>query len=108
MTAQPIDSHPLVAGVSVLHAGLDRMALDAWSGLEAGEVRRLSAELARAKARISAQEMAAARALESAGTARRAGATSTGNLLARDFGGDEAAGHRLVKTAAKLAKTTHT
>ncbi|KQY58260.1 hypothetical protein ASD11_00900 [Aeromicrobium sp. Root495] len=68
----------------------------------------MSAELARAKARISAQEMAAARALESAGTARKAGATSTGNLLARDFGGDEAAGHRLVKTAAKLAKTTHT
>src|SRR4051794_29733322 len=41
MTAQPIDSHPLVAGVSVLHAGLDRMALDAWSGLEPAEVRRL-------------------------------------------------------------------
>ncbi|KQY60023.1 hypothetical protein ASD11_11020 [Aeromicrobium sp. Root495] len=84
------------------------MPTDAWSGLETSEVRRLTAELTRVEARVAAQKMAAVRALESSGAARKAGATSTGNLLARDFGGDEAAGHRLVKTAQKLESTTHT
>ena len=70
MTAQHLDSHPVVAAVAALHAGLDQMNADAWKGLEPGMVREMTAELARAEARIAAQKMAAARVLESTGTAR--------------------------------------
>ena len=108
MTAQHLDTHPLVVGAAAVHAGLDAMPLEAWSGLAPAEARKLVAELSRAKARIAAQEMAAARALEAAGTARQAGATSTGDLLAKDFGGDRRSGDRLVRTAQKLEQTTHT
>ena len=108
MTLHPLDPHPLVEAVAGVHASLDHMALEAWKGLEASQVRRLTEEIGRAEARLAAQKMAAARALEVAGTARQVGATSTGNLLAQDFGGDDRAGRRVVQTAKKLESTRQT
>ena len=108
MTAQHLDTHPVVACVGALEAALDDAPLEAWAGLNPTEVRSLVARLARVEARLAAQKVAAARALESSGAARQAGATSTGDLLAKDFGGDRRSGDRLVRTAQKLEQATHT
>ncbi|MEH3033406.1 MAG: hypothetical protein PGN07_05040 [Aeromicrobium erythreum] len=37
MTAQTLDTHPLVAAVAGLHAELDRMDPAAWAGLGRGD-----------------------------------------------------------------------
>ena len=108
MTLTLTDHHPNTAGVAGVHAALDAMSTEAWAGLEPGEVRRLAAEIARAQSRLTAHAMAAARTLEKSGAARDAGATSTGDLLAKDFGGDRRAGDRLVRRAERLESATQT
>ena len=108
MTLTLTDHHPNTAGVAGVHAALDAMSTEAWAGLEPGEVRRLAAEIARAQSRLTAHAMAAARALEKSNAARDAGATSTGDLLAKDFGGDRRAGDRLVRRAERLESATQT
>ena len=102
------DHHPNTAGVAGVHAALDAMSTEAWAGLEPGEVRRLAAEIARAQSRLTAHAMAAARTLDRSNAARVAGATSTGDLLAKDFGGDRRAGDRLVRRAERLESATQT
>ncbi|MEH3032811.1 MAG: DUF222 domain-containing protein [Aeromicrobium erythreum] len=108
MTAQPLDTHPVVACVDALESALDSVSTEAWSGLEHGAVRSLVGRLARVEARLVAQKMAAARMLEESGAARAAGATSTGALLAKDFGGDRHSADRLVRRAERISKTSHT
>lgn len=72
-------------------------------------VRAASVSLGQAKARIDAVLMVLARTLDERGSARAAGATSTGALLAGDFGGDRPAAARMVRTARRLtnAPVTH-
>ncbi|MGJ9414495.1 hypothetical protein ACHAAC_17475, partial [Aeromicrobium sp. CF4.19] len=84
------------------------MSSDAWDGLDAPTVRAAIGEIARIESRLSAHKAAAARVLDASGAAKRAGATSTGDLLARDYGGDRAAGDRLVRTAKRLQQSTAT
>ena len=108
MTLTLTDHHPNTTGVAGVHAALDAMSTQGWAGLEPDEVRRLAAEIARAQSRLTAHAMAAARTLEKSGAARDAGATSTGDLLAKDFGGDRRAGDRLVRRAERLESATQT
>ena len=95
-----------------MHGVLDEFAALSDSDLEdvgdAG-VRAASRSLAQAKARIDAVLMVLARTLDERGAARAAGATSTGAMLAGDFGGDRPAAARMVRTARRLtnAPATH-
>lgn len=91
--------HPNTGGVDALHGALDQMDPAGWSGLESAVLTDSAVQLAKAEARIAAHKLAIARALEASGAARAAGATSTGDLLARGFGGDRRAGDALVRTA---------
>ena len=110
MTAVPVTSlpHPLVCGVESLHAILDTMPIAAWDGLEPCEAKRLCDELAHIQARVSAQQTAGVRRVDESGLARKSGATSTGSMLAGAFGGDRAAGDRLVRSAKALKSASRT
>ncbi|WP_375003185.1 DUF222 domain-containing protein [Aeromicrobium sp. CTD01-1L150] len=109
MSVEALAPHPVPACVQRIEQALDALSPEAWAGLEPQEVRSLTARLSRAQSRITAHTMAAARVLEEAGTARHCGATSTGDLLSRDFGGDRGAGDALVRTARRIQEqTTHT
>ena len=94
---------------------VDKLALvhDLLSSIDTSDYPRLSPDdqrssarsLARLKARVAAHELAAVAAVESAGTARREGAVSTGSLLAGDFGGDRRGADGLVRQAKKIQTT---
>lgn len=98
----PTAEHPLAAGVAELEAALGRMPIDAWEGLAATEAAALVTRLMRVAARVSAHQSAGSRAVEASGLAARSGAASTGALLAGAFGGDRAAGDRLVRSGQQL------
>ncbi|KYH45804.1 HNH endonuclease signature motif containing protein [Branchiibius sp. NY16-3462-2] len=103
-------AHSVIIGR--LHSVLDEFAALSDADLDDvgdGGVRAASRSLAQAKARIDAVLMVLARTLDERGTARAAGATSTGALLAGDFGGDRPAAARMVRTARRLtnAPVTH-
>ncbi|WP_194839896.1 HNH endonuclease signature motif containing protein [Aeromicrobium yanjiei] len=104
MSAQLVDQlpHPLQGGVAAIEDALDRMRVEAWTGLEPGVVRELAERLLRIEARVRAQQLAATRALEASGLAKQVGATSTGAMLARSFGGDRRAGEAMVHQAKAL------
>ena len=107
MVAQVVEpQHPLSAAVASIHALLD--SAGDWDGLDDTTARSTMADVARAQARLAALAMRGAARLEASGAARRAGATSTGDLLARDFGGDRSAGDRLVRTARRLESAART
>ncbi len=108
MTLLLQDPHPVVACLDALEAALDELDTRAWEGLAPSEVRRETARLGRVAARLDAQRFAAIRALDKTDAAREAGATSTGDLIAKDFGGDRHAGDRLVKRAERLESATQT
>ncbi|MFY0408275.1 DUF222 domain-containing protein, partial [Solicola sp. PLA-1-18] len=63
---------------------------------------------ARVQARVSAHSVAATRAVERSGAARKAGATSTGSLMAGQFGGDRHAAARDVHLGEDLARASTT
>lgn len=94
--------------LSQLHALLDSMPLESYSGLEGPELTELAASLMRLGARVKAHELAATRAVEASGEARRQGATSTGSLLAGSFGGDRRSADRAVKQAEAIASASQT
>jgi hypothetical protein len=91
-----------------LHAQLDALPLDAYQGLSGRDCAAAAESLMRLGARVKAHQLAAARAVEASGEARRQGATSTGSLLASGFGGDRRAGDRLVQQADRIAAATQT
>ncbi len=72
------------------------MPVGAWDGLEPATIAQLSEELLRIEARVKAQQLAAARALDASGFAKSQGASSTGAMLAGSFGGDKRAGDQMV------------
>lgn len=105
MTTAPVASllpHPLVCGVEALTGALDGMPVGAWSSLEPLTIKHLSEGLLRIEARVKAQQLAAARALDASGLAKQVGASSTGALLAGVFGGDRKAGDQLVRMSKAL------
>lgn len=81
---------------------LDAHPTDIWAGVDAGTVRGELRRLSQVVARLGAHQVAAARSLEASGAASRAGMTSTGALIAADFGGDRAAAERISRAAADL------
>lgn len=104
MTAQPVAlPHPLGAGVQLLERALDAMPIGGWDGLDDETVKDLATRLMRVSSRVGAHQAAANRALDESGLAKRSGASSTGALLAGEFGGDRAAGDRSVRTGQALA-----
>jgi hypothetical protein len=108
MSALPVALlHPLGAGVELLERALDTMPISGWDGLDDQTVKDLATRLMRVGARVGAHQSAATRALDESGLARRSGASSTGALLAREFGGDRAAGDRMVRAGKALQKAPH-
>ncbi len=103
MTAQPVAlPHPLGTGVQLLERALDAMPIGGWDGLDDELVKDLATRLMRVESRVKVHQAAATRVLDESGLARRSGASSTGALLAKEFGGDRAAGDRSVRTGRAL------
>lgn len=96
---------PLLGSLDRVRAAVEEMAALApgWSGLEADAVRAACTTIRRLKAALDGQLAAATQALEAAGTARKSGATSTGAMLATDFGGDRRGSEASVRTGQQLA-----
>ena len=106
--AEPFGDHRLLEGLAALETTVDGMDPAGWAGFESGVLRDGARRIARLEARLQAHRVAIARQLESSGAARKAGAGSTAELIARDFGGDRNAGHRLMETAQALESAQRT
>ncbi len=91
-----------------LHALLDRLPIAAHGELSGEQAAAVAEGFARLGARARAHELAATATVHASGEARRQGATSTGSMLAGQFGGDRRAADGAVKKAEKLAKATGT
>lgn len=102
--AQPAapQRHAIGDALAAIEHSLDEVGTAQWQDVPESELRELTRRVARVSARLSAHQMAAARCMEKAGTARRAGATSTGQMMAGDFGGDRRGAEDLVRTAGTL------
>ncbi len=100
--------HPLVCGVAAIKSALNGMPTGAWDGLEPSTIAQLSGELLRIEARVKAQQVAAARALDASGLAKASGASSTGAMLAGVFGGDRRAADGMVKMGKALESAGQT
>lgn len=96
---------PIEGALSQIEQVLDGVSTGGWRSVPEGHVRDLTVRLARLSARLCAHHMAAARVMEEAGIAHRAGAASTGQLMAKDFGGDRRATDDLVRTARVLEES---
>jgi len=81
---------------------LDALRLDVYDSMQPAEQIDACERLARLEARVTAHQLAAARAADASKAARSVGATSTGAALANSFGGDERAASRLVKRSKKV------
>ncbi|MEJ7633594.1 DUF222 domain-containing protein [Aeromicrobium sp.] len=106
------ESSPLPTAVapalSAAAGALDSIALGSYATLtQAGQIAACEA-LARLESRVKAHQLAAAHAADASEAAATVGATSTGAMLANTFGGDPAAGNRLVKQAMKLESVSAT
>jgi hypothetical protein len=100
--------HPLVGGVERIEAALDLMPVEAWGGLEPEVVRSLVERLMRIEARVRGQLVAGTRVLDASGVAKKAGATSTGAMLAKSFGGDRRAADAMVHQGKAMEKAPAT
>ncbi|MGJ9412895.1 DUF222 domain-containing protein [Aeromicrobium sp. CF4.19] len=105
---QPVTAGDAVATLARVHALLDALPTQVYSGLAGREQREAAGSLARLKARVTAHELAAVAAVEAAGTARREGASSTGSLLAGDFGRDRRGADAVVRQAKQISTTPQT
>jgi hypothetical protein len=99
------ESVPTVAAAAGV---LDALGTDSYGSMAPVELAATAVQLGRLKARVAAHEMAVARAMESTKAAKALGATSTGALLAGGFGGDLAAGNRVVNRAKRLGQASQT
>jgi hypothetical protein len=96
MVAELVPSPPpLVGCLDALDEVLDSMATDGYADLDPTLQRHAVERLRRLKARVTAQEMAAVRALD-AGLGDKA---RTGEMLARGFGRDQYEANRTVRVA---------
>jgi hypothetical protein len=100
MVAELVPSPPpLVGCLDALDEVLDSMAIDAYADLDPVMQRHAVERLRRLKARVTAQELAAVRALD-AGLGDKA---RTGEMLARGFGRDKFEANRTVRVAKTLS-----
>ncbi|MCK0112103.1 HNH endonuclease [Ornithinimicrobium sp. F0845] len=97
--------HAIGEALTAIEESLDGVGTAQWQDVPEPQVRDLTRRIARLTARLSAHQMAAAQVMEKAGTARRAGATSTGQMMANDFGGDRRGSEDLVRTAGALEES---
>jgi hypothetical protein len=95
-------------GLAVVVDALDAVRLDSYDQLTALEQIAACEVLARLESRVKAHQLAAARAAERSKAADAVGATSTGTMLAKSFGGDPAAAKRLLNQARKLEPVSAT
>ncbi|MGJ9421722.1 DUF222 domain-containing protein [Aeromicrobium sp. CF3.5] len=108
MAAELVEPHPLVVCAAELHRVIDSIPSGAWDSLDAGAARAVVADLSRVQARVQAQQLRGAARLEASGAAKAAGATSTGDLLAGDFGGDRRAADRFVRASKQVGSASAT
>ncbi|MFY0406428.1 DUF222 domain-containing protein [Solicola sp. PLA-1-18] len=108
VTALPLTEHPAFAVLAAVESALDGGDLSVFEGLSGDDATQVAARWARVQARVSAHSVAAARAVERSGAATKAGATSTGSLMAGQFGGDRPAAARDVHLGEDLAKASTT
>ena len=106
MTVTPLPAPRALAWVERMRSDLSSPFDPA--DLSARQLRELSRDLSQVRAMLDARQVVIARELDRADTAKTAGFTSTGALLAGDFGGNRAAGDRLVQTARNLQTATRT
>jgi hypothetical protein len=105
MVAELVPSPPpLVGCLDALDEVLDSMATDAYADLDPALQRHAVERLRRLKARVTAQEMAAVRALD----ARLGDKARTGEVLARGFGRDKYEADRTVRVAKTLSSAPKT
>jgi hypothetical protein len=95
---------PLVGCLDALDDVLNEMPIDAYADLDPATLRLAVERLRRLKARVTAQEMAAVRALD-AGLGDKA---RTGEMLARGFGRDQCEANRTVRVAKSLLAAPRT
>ncbi|MDO9380116.1 MAG: DUF222 domain-containing protein [Nocardioidaceae bacterium] len=109
VSALPLTEHPafavLAAVESALAAGGD---LSVYEGLSAEDAVTLAGRWSRVNSRVAAPAMAATRSVDRSGAARRAGSSSTGSLLASQFGGDRHAAARDVHLGRALERASLT
>ncbi|MDO9380922.1 MAG: DUF222 domain-containing protein [Nocardioidaceae bacterium] len=108
VSALPFAEHPAFAVLAAVEGALDGTDLSAYEGLGAAEATRLAGRWRKIEARVDAHVAAAVRAVDESGAATRAGATSTGAHLAREFGGDRNAAARDVHLSRSLATASLT
>jgi hypothetical protein len=89
-----------------MHRLLDSLPLGAYEELHGPALGAATTSLMRLEARVKGHQLAATRAVHASGEARRQGATSTGSMLAGEFGGDRRAADRSVQQADRLAKAS--
>ena len=105
MVAELVPSPPpLVGCLDALDAVLDGMSVAGYADLDPAMQRHAVERLRRIKARVTAQEMAAVRALD-AGLGDKA---RTGEMLARGFGRDKYEADRTVRVAKTLSSAPRT
>ncbi|MFY0409550.1 DUF222 domain-containing protein [Solicola sp. PLA-1-18] len=104
VAALPLAEHPAFAALAAVESALADGDLSVYAGLSADDATQLVARWNRVGAQVSAHATAATRAVHHSGAATKAGATSTGALLASQFGGDRSAAARDVHLGEDLEK----
>ncbi|MDO9379396.1 MAG: DUF222 domain-containing protein, partial [Nocardioidaceae bacterium] len=105
----PLLEHPAFEVLAAVESALDGGGdLAVYEGLSAEDSVTLAGRWSRVNARVTAHAMAAVRSVHASGAARRAGAASTGALLASQFGGDRNAAARDVHLGRALERATLT
>ncbi len=95
----------VVDKLALVHEVLGSIEISEFAGLSGSLQRDAAVSLSRLEARVTAYKLAAVRAVEQSGEARRQGATSTASLLACDFGGDHRGSRNTVRQAQKIDQT---
>lgn len=100
------EQHPLLLALDQLDTITASMAAaaDAWQGLEPLTIREACTRIRKARARLDGQVMKAGRVLDALGTAKNAGATSTGAMLATDYGGNRRETDQLISTGVTITQ----
>jgi len=106
MTVAMLDSATPLAWLEVARTAIEQ-PFDP-TELSPEQLRDVSRELGQLRAQVDARLLAVASQLDSTEAAKASGFTSTGALLAADFGGNRTAGDRLVRTAKNLVSAIQT
>ncbi|MDQ2637960.1 MAG: 13E12 repeat family protein, partial [Actinomycetota bacterium] len=105
MTVASLPTTPELAWLDAVEAGMDIPDPD---HVRPELAQKALARIARHKAKLAAREMRLLRIVDDAELAKKSGSTSTSSMLASDFGGDQAACSRQVRTAQNLKVATLT